>query len=164
VFKSRRRRPKPKSWKRVKMKAEDIIIRAFNKAGIRAAETPLTGTESTEGLASLNGILSQWGADRTLVGALPVADASQEVEIPEYAIRALEYAVALDIAPNYGKKIDPRTAARAQDAEDRMMKAGLDLAGADFPNTLPIGSGNSGYAGASLTKFFPTQTKKNFGS
>lgn len=146
------------------MKVGDIIRRAFQKAGIKPAESTLEANELEDGLDTLRDMLNAWNAAGKLIGAQTPEDVNEELRVPNYALGAIKANLAIMLAGEYNL---PITAVLAGEAE--MMSR--DLATAQnsrdsldvlLPPTLPIGSGNSTQYVSDDIDFFPEQPLKNF--
>lgn len=143
--------------------ANDIITRAFTRAGIRTAETSLEPDEIEDGLAMLNDMLSAWEPTHQL-GFSPVSDVSDEVRIPRFANAAVIDSLAIMLSPEYSRTVSPALAASARSNMGMMMRATIDLSNVDMPSTLPLGSGNQCDNGGDGDdrRFFSEKDKVNF--
>jgi hypothetical protein len=140
-----------------------MIKRAFSKAGIKPAETPLSDSEIEDGLDSLNDLLSEWDVNDTLVGVPLLDDVNEVVECPRYADGALKAAIAIRIAGEYNIPVTQAMAVDASASLSAMIAASTDFSDIEFPDTLPIGSGNRDYGHTYENDvFFPRNTKRNF--
>ena len=143
--------------------ARKIIERAFSKAGIRAAETPLEASEISDGLDVLNDMLVSWDATNTLKGVPPVMNADDELAAPRYAIGAIKANVAILIAGEYGITVTQSMAYDASNSLSELVKASINLRGIEYPSTLPVGSGNRDEFGDGYDrKYFPEDKTLNF--
>lgn len=143
--------------------ARKILERAFSKIGVRAAETPLTAAEISDGLDVLNDLISTWDATGTLKGVAPVIDVSADLKEPRYATWALKANVAILLAGEYGIPVSQALAVDASSSKSEMVKASMNLQDLEFPSTLPIGSGNRDEYGTGYDRdFFPENSKRNF--
>ena len=130
-----------------------IIERAFSKAGVRAAETPLSDSEVADGLDALNVMLESWNATGTLKGVDPVADSGTNLREPGYATWALQSNLAIILAGEYGVEVSPGLGNEAAMTLRDMISASINLQNLEFPSTLPIGSGEG---------YFSEDDKRNF--
>jgi hypothetical protein len=140
--------------------ANDIIARAFSRAGIRASEAALEADEIQDGLTLLNDMLSNWEPIHHL-GFSPVADVADEVRIPRFAEAAVKDALAIELSPEYSRPVSPALAASATLSMKNMMTANINLGDVDMPSTLPLGSGNQCDDGDD-SRFFAQKDKANF--
>lgn len=138
-----------------------IIERAFSKIGVRAAETPLTNSETQDGLDILNDLLSEWGTNGELQGAIPVENVTDDLVVPRYSLGALKANVAIRLASEYDREVTQGLAFDATNSKNAMVKAGLNLR-VFYPSTLPTGSGNTDENFGLEREFFPDQKKQNF--
>jgi len=140
--------------------ANDIIARAFARAGIRASEAALEPEEIQDGLDLLNDMLSNWEPVYHL-GFSPVAGVADPVRIPRYANAAVIDALAIVLSPEYHKPVSQGLAASAKLSMDNMLTANINLSDVDMPSTLPLGSGNQCDDGDD-SRFFAQKDKANF--
>jgi hypothetical protein len=141
--------------------ANDIITRAFKRAGILAAESALEADEIQDGLIMLNDMLSSWEPVHHL-GFAPVDSVADEVRIPRYAEAAVKDSLAIHLCTEYSRPVSQALAASAQMSLSAMMTVNVDLSNVDMPSTLPYGSGNEASDGVDDATFFPQHNKANF--
>lgn len=141
--------------------AQHIIERAFAKIGVKATETPIEASEMQDGLDCLNDLLSEWDSTGALKGVSPVKLVSDTVEAPRYADGALKSYLAIKLANEYNRSIQPGMLADAQSSYNNMVIAESDNEKGVFPSTLPMGSGNRDGINY-YDDFFPGKSKDNF--
>jgi hypothetical protein len=139
-----------------------IIKRAFSKAGIRAAETPLQASETQDGLDALNDLLAEWDAASVLKGVSPVEAVGDIVNAPRYAMGAIKSSLAAKIMGEYNKPMNATLAADISSSYNLMIQASTNLEELNYPSTLPLGSGNSNAFYETELEFFPETNKTNF--
>ncbi len=142
--------------------ARKIIERAFSKAGIKTAETPLTASEIADGLDSLNDLLAVWGANGTLTGIDPIMNTSDALITPREADWALKANLGVVLAGEYGEQVNQVLLNEANVALAEFIKSRVDLRQLKFPSTLPKGAGNYGRNYEWDDDFFPADKKDNF--
>lgn len=143
--------------------ARRMIERAFSKAGIKPAESPLSDSEYQDGLDVLNDMLALWDANSVLEG-VPLMDNTEDtVDCPRYAEGAIKAGLAIAIAGEYDRAVTQAMAADWTDKFEGLVAANTDLSSIDFPDTLPIGSGNrDSYYSYVDDVFFPQNKVRNF--
>ncbi len=140
-----------------------IIQRAFQKATIKAAETPITAAELDDGLDELNDLINAWNAAGILKGVSPVNDANDDLFEPDYATGALKANLATIICGEYDIDVNRGLAISASTYKELMKAASTDLEDIPFPSTLPVGSGNDNQYGCDYNRdFFPENEDNNF--
>ena len=141
-----------------------MISRAFSKAQIKPAETPLTASEVEDGLDVMNDILAHWDANGTLKGVPLLNDINDRVACPRYAERAIKASIAIMIAGEYNVPVTQAMAEDVYSGVSAMIAAGNTLSiDIEYPDTLPVGSGNrDDYYTYVDDNFFPNNTKLNF--
>jgi hypothetical protein len=140
-----------------------IASRAFQKAGIKAAETPLEASEIEDALDVLNDLINAWNATGVLKGVSPVLDIGEDLKEPSYSSWALKANLAIMIAGEYGKEVSQSMAIDASQSMNALISASSNLSDIEYPDTLPIGSGNNEQYDNSYDRdFFPENELENF--
>lgn len=121
--------------------ALDIITGGFILLGIRTAESPLEANEAQDGLNSLNDMLNEWNLENIDIGFETVDDIDDEVFIDTGTEGAIKANLAVYMAPEYGRIVSDALAFRAKTGK-KIVRGSLNLRPLDFPDTLPVGSGN----------------------
>lgn len=119
-----------------------IITRAFSKAGLRTAESPLTADEVEDGRDVLNDLLASWNANDVLTGVRLIEDVDNDTLIPREAEWAVKAKLATLLAGEYGVTVAPALAADVTESMRSWLIAKMNLSDVSFPDTLPRGSGN----------------------
>jgi hypothetical protein len=141
--------------------ASSFITRALQKAKIRTAETAIEPNEMQDGLDALNDMLISWEQVMPL-GFTPVADIDLEVRVPRYAHAAIKAELAIILGAEYSMPIDQVLAAEAEARKDELMIAIISIGEVEYPDTLPLGSGNSRRGYVNDYRFFPENEQDNF--
>lgn len=142
--------------------AQDVINRALAKIGVRAAESPLTAAETQDGLDALNDMLAAWENSGVTLGFLPVEKVSDTIRVPRHSLAAIKANLALIIAPEYGRVVNPALAVEARDSLNDLMISLSDIGDVNYPSTLPVGSGNECNDLGDTQRFFPDDQEVNF--
>lgn len=143
--------------------ALQVIERAFSKAGVKPAEAPLTASEISDGLDTLNDLLSEWGTNGPLKDAVPVESVDDDLIIPRFAFGAVKANLAIRLAGEYDRTITQAMAFDATSSLSELVKATINLSDIDFPSTLPVGSGNMDNLFVGVRdEFFRESKKRNF--
>ncbi len=121
--------------------ALDVITKAHVLLGIRAAESPLEPNEAEDGLESLNDMLNEWNIENIDIGFETVDDLQDELFVDTGTEGAIKSNLAVYIAPEYGRIVSDALARRASTSK-KAVRGSLSLRPLEFPDTLPIGSGN----------------------
>lgn len=140
--------------------ANDIIIRAFSRIGIRETETSVTSDELKDALSLLNDMLAEWEPIYGL-GMSPVKASGDTITVPRYAELAIKENLAIRLAPEYSRPISPALVASAKQSTDNLLNIILNLSNVDIPSSLPVGSGNECNDGNKRT-YFPQPKSVNF--
>lgn len=137
--------------------ASDIVTGALRKLGIRASETTISESEMAEGLEDLNDL----GSDKGLFS--PVDNPSDTVRVPRKLEGALKMVLAEKILPDYVDiALTPQLQKQFNEAWDDIWRVTNGTIEVNFPNTLPLGSGNEDSYYLWDYMFFREQEKPNF--
>jgi hypothetical protein len=142
--------------------AGSFVIRALQKAGIRTSESPIEASEMQDGLDALNDMLISWEMSGIMLGFSPVADKDTEVRVPRFAHAAIKAELAVIMGPEYSRAADPVLLAEAQGRKDELMIAVIRIGEVEYPDSLPVGSGNHCSGLVTDRRFFPANEQDNF--
>lgn len=121
--------------------AREVIKGALVLLKIRPAESPVTDAEASDGLRDLNNMLNWWSIDGIDIDWETVEDLDETLYVDDGVIGPIESNLAIYIAPQYSAPVEPWLAVRAE-AEKRSVRARVLPDPSEFPDTLPVGSGN----------------------
>jgi hypothetical protein len=141
--------------------ATQIINGAYAELGIIASETAIEASELQFGLEVLNDMLAEWEAGSLQLGFAVVENATDEIRIPRKAHRAVKLNLAIALAPSFSRPVtlDLRESARA--SKSTLLSSTINL-NVQYPDGLPLGSGNECEQFTEDQKFFPTNSERNF--
>ena len=118
--------------------ANDIVSGALRKLGIKASESPLTSSEIVDGLVELNNL----GASKYLFP--PVASASDTIRVPRSLEGALMTVLAERLVVDYADMaVSPTLDKQIAQAWNDIWRVTNGTINVKFPDTLPMGSGNT---------------------
>jgi hypothetical protein len=121
--------------------ALEVITGALKALGIKPAESSIEAVEAADGLEALNDMMNEWDVDGITIGYETVEDVSDEIYVDDGALGAIKANLAVYIAPEYSRIVTNELALRARNGK-RALRRSLPIAGSEFPDTLPVGSGN----------------------
>ncbi len=119
----------------------EIVEGALELLEVNTAETPITAKEVEDGRVSLNDMMNEWNINGINVGYETLDDADDELFVDLGAIGAIKANLAIYIAPGYGRTVGDELRRRARRSK-RSLRGSIDLKPTEFPDSLPIGSGN----------------------
>lgn len=119
----------------------DVVTGALKLLEVRAAESPVTAAEAQDGLTALNDMMNEWNVDGINVGYETLDNTDDELFVDLGSIGAIKSNLAVYIAPEYGRIVAPSLQERA-DRSKKSVRTSIPLNSSQFPDTLPIGSGN----------------------
>jgi len=119
----------------------EVVKGALLLLEVRAAESAVTAAEADDGLNSLNDMMNEWNIDGINVGYETLETTDQELYVNTGSLGAIKANLAVYIAPEYGRVVSDSLQKRA-DRGKKALRASIQLNQSQYPDTLPIGSGN----------------------
>ena len=119
----------------------EIVKGALLLLEIKVAEAAITGAEAEDGRVALNDMMNEWNVNGINVGYETLDNADDELFVDLGAIGAIKANLAVYIAPEYGRSVGEELRLRARRSK-RSLRGSIDLKPTEFPDSLPIGSGN----------------------
>lgn len=125
--------------------ANDVIFAALRKLRVVDAQGTVEPSQFVTACELMNDMLTRWEADGTAMGWANVSAPEDVCNFPDENKLAVVYNLALFLAPEYGKQIEPAMASAAV-----AMKAALerDVFAANPIHSIidvPVSNGPSGY-------------------
>ena len=151
--------------------ALEIVSGSLKLLGVTAAEASnISPTEAQDGLNSLNDMMSAWEEKQIFLGFIPIVDVDDQVIVPRSVVGGIKSNFAVYVAPEYDRVVTPALALRARREYKDIRAAFVRIDNAEFPDTLPRGSGNKLYDVSDGDKpnegiedtFYPRNPDKNF--
>lgn len=137
--------------------ASDIIKGALRKLGIRESETAISDPEMQDALDDLNDL----GSDKGLFS--PVENPSDTIRVPRKLEGALKMVLAEKVIVDYADiPLTPQLQKQFSEAWDDIWRVTNGTIEVNFPNTLPLGSGNEDSYYLWDYMFFREQETPNF--
>ena len=140
----------------------EIVQDAFEEIGAKTAEVALTSDELQSGIRRCNDMLLEWSDIGIIVGYNEVLNGDDDINVERNAVAAVKYNLAIRLAPSYQKIVGSALAAIASGTMDVLLATNSDLSNIAYPDTLPLGSGNSCSDYDTDQRFFPSNERKNF--
>ena len=146
----------------------EVVTGALQLLEVRISESAITAAEAEDGLVSLNDMMNEWNVDGINIGYETLDAIEDELFVTLGSIGAIKANLAVYIAPEYGRIVTPSLAERAIRSK-RSLRASIPLNQAQFPDTLPIGSGNEGNnftadgdapGGLTSSRFYPSNVER----
>ena len=135
--------------------AQEFIESSLYEIGVKAAETPLTEEDLTDGIEKLNDMISELTFD---LRYSEVDDPLDEITIFRWANAMVKTRLAIRLAPRYSKIVTPALELAARTSYKLVLDRVVTMSKAAFPNTLPVGRGNQGW-GRNGRAFFTDETQ-----
>lgn len=146
----------------------EVVSGALQLLEVRTAESAIEPVEAEDGLVSLNDMMNEWNVDGINVGYETLSSIDEQLNVDLGAIGAIKANLAIYIAPEYGRIVSDTLDKRARRGK-KSLRASIKLNPSEYPDTLPIGSGNEennfvpdGDSPGLLrsSKFYPTNTRR----
>lgn len=142
--------------------ALDIVNGAAEDIGVKTAEVTLEAEDYQIIFNRMNDMLLEW-ADIGLTPAFKeVFNPTDVVAIDGNARRAVKANLAVYAAPAFQKIVTPALAEIASVSLSRLQASTDFIGDIEFPDTLPIGSGNQCESVDTYRRFFPSNKDGNF--
>lgn len=135
--------------------AAEIVRDALQELVVQAAESPLEASETQYAIRAMNRYMYMLDAQGISLGYTVITSLGDTVTIPPGAEQGLVMNLALVIAGQFDATPSQDTRLAAREGLDAMRKIAVSVSAADYPCTLPIGSGNEGNSGIWSSKFYP---------
>lgn len=124
----------------------DFVNAALEEIGLASYAYDATAEELTGTMRRLDAMLAEWNAKGVRVGyPIPSGPASgsldDETGVPDSAWEAITCALAMRIAPSYGKQVMPATMANAKRAYNTLLNLHAAPIEMQMPS-MPAGAGN----------------------
>ena len=142
--------------------AADIIKGALRRLQIVGSESPIQDDEIIDGLEDLNDWGSAHEAGFLQLGFSPVENTADVISIPIQTVGYFKDHLALYIAGQYGAPVPQTLILSARDSKNRALNAFAPVIDVEFPDTLPIGSGNQCDLIIRDQRFFKPNSTENF--
>ncbi len=140
----------------------EVVQDAFEEIGVKKAEVALIDDELQSGIRRCNDLLTSWDAIGYIVGYNKVTDPDVVLELEDAAVSAAKYNLAARLAPSYQKQVTPELAAIASDSFNILINQNVFIGEVAFPDSLPLGSGNTGCNTETDRRFFINNKNENF--
>lgn len=140
-----------------------LIARTFGKIGLGVDLFNVAPDDITSALYEMDAMMAEWDAKGIRIGyALPAnpddSDPDEDSGLPDYANSAVYMALAVRIAPDFGKVMSVDTKAAARSAYDAVVRRIAFPQEQQLPDTLPRGAGNKPWLNYN-SNFFPPQAE-----
>ena len=119
----------------------EIVTGALSLLEVRTSESAITPEEAEDGLVSLNDMMNEWNVDGINIGYETLDSVEEQLHVTLGSVGAIKSNLAIYIAPEYGRVVSDSLETRAKRSK-RSLRASIPLNQSQYPDTLPIGSGN----------------------
>jgi len=144
------------------MLAIDVINAATEEIGVKTAESALESEDGIICLNRLNDMMHEWTYLQLTPRFIELLAVTDEVLIDPHMASAVKYNLAIRIAPSFQRIIEPGLQGLANFTLQRLRAMQIDIGAVQFPDNLPLGSGNSCSDDITDSRFFPQNKPTNF--
>ncbi len=126
------------------LSAEQVITGALQLIRATGDEEPVEAFDSQRGIDILNDLMAELEtADEIDLDYTTITTLTDEVTVVDGAYKGIKALLAVELWP-YSYQKDPPgiLVSKAVSGKKALLKIGFSVDEADFPNTLPVGSGN----------------------
>lgn len=116
----------------------DLVRTALLHLRVTPATQPVKAVDMRDGIAALNAMMTRWEADGIALGWRAVVSASEDVPLPDEAVEAVGYNLALRLRARYGVNLDPDVIAFAREGRDALLRDIAARDGARLGYDLPV--------------------------
>jgi hypothetical protein len=131
--------------------ARKLITRAMVKINIVARGEAPTAAEAEDGLDALNELLHAWETDGIHIGHTDLT-LDSDIDLPDSHIRGVRLLLALELASEHEKTVDPVTLAQADRAKRQLINEYLVVPNARFDQSLMDFEANRGSGGYNINE------------
>lgn len=137
------------------VKANEIVVDALEDLVVQQDEGPIEQSEGRAAIRTLNDMMLAWDAAGINLGYTVVNSLGDVITVPLGAIRGIKANLAIELAPKYDVQPSAALVKRANEGYMAILDLTVEITGTEYPDTLPIGSGNydDGYG----PDFYPEQ-------
>ncbi len=142
--------------------ARQIIDGAAEHIGVKTAEVTLESEDFQVFLDNMNDMLLEWADIGLTPGFSEVFNGDDFIEIDNNARAAVKAALAIRCAVPFEKVITIGLVNLASETMQRLETSTAFIGDVDYPDTLPLGSGNNGCNIDTDRRFFNSNKPENF--
>lgn len=125
-------------------KAAEVVNRALSLILIQPSEAPIQADDAATALETLNDMMAEWDGEGLSVGYSRASSLSDDITVPDYALAAMKYNLALRLAPEYEVEASASLQGNAGRSYRSLTNIVINVPQAEYPCTMPVGSGNTG--------------------
>ena len=122
--------------------AAQVITQILNEINVRASESALEADEVQDAIFALNSYMASIAADGINLGYTEVENLGDPITVPSGAIMGMVANAAIMLAPTFDADVSQALVLKARQGLSAMRKLGVSISSMNYPDTLPVGSGN----------------------
>ena len=125
------------------VKAKEIVVDALQEIVVQADEDTIPQSEAKAAIRALNDMMAMWSAKGVNLGFTEVTDMASVITVAPGAILGIKAALAIFLAPQYSVQPTSALIQKANSGWDAILDLTVQSADSYYPDTLPMGSGNT---------------------
>tara|TARA_R110002153_G_C13303360_1_gene495848 strand:+ start:174 stop:1004 length:831 start_codon:yes stop_codon:yes gene_type:complete len=139
--------------------AADVIKSALQELLVQASESPLEPSEYQDGIKYLNRMMAGYSVKGINLGYTKVTNIADPITVDDGALEGIVFNLALKLAPQYGAQVPQMLYENAKDGRKAMLRLSVNVKPSQYPDTLPMGSGNQNGSYYYQDNFYPDNSK-----
>jgi hypothetical protein len=112
--------------------AQTVINAAARKLSVFDSGNQLTAQQTADAIEALNNMMAKFESDGIALGWTPAASAATTITAPDYTLEAIEYLLALRIAPEWGVEPSIGVQSGAKSGMEQLKRQSIQLIEADM--------------------------------
>ena len=132
--------------------ALEAIEEAFEEIKVKTLGVPLQVSYVDRGIKMLNRMMNADATRGRGLGFTDISDSGETLTVPNWSFDYVILGLAKKLAPGFGKILSGETLLAYEEALEAVLRMTVEVPETGyFPSTLPVGAGNEGLAGRSIT-------------
>ena len=125
--------------------ARQVISDALRMIFVTGDEEPIQAVDMQRGIRTLNRMMAAFESEGVDLASMSISEPTDEIDIDAGAFRGVISCLAYELYPYMYAKDAPMTLLQVRNSgKEDLIRIATVLEDMDFPDTLPVGSGNSG--------------------
>ncbi len=144
--------------------ALEAIEEAFEEIKVKTLGIPLKDSYEKRGVKMLNRMMNADATRGRGLGFTDISDSGEPLTVPSWSFDYVILGLAKKLAPGFGKILSGETLLAYDEALEAVLRMTVEVPDTGyFPSTLPVGAGNEGLTGQTITNLGDQFTGAYFG-
>lgn len=136
--------------------ADRAVEMALKELIVAGSEAPIEAVDAQDAVLYMNLMMNAFSADGINLGYTNISDLGDEITVPDGALLGVIKNLAVFLATQYGVTVTTELFLAAKGSLNTMRNISVKILSSNYPDTLPIGSGNENDTYNSDFHFYPT--------